>query len=65
MADKQIKIKITSAVAIDGKIKVPGTLVNVPEDVAKNLLNRGRAELATAATDENGSDDDKPKAGKK
>jgi hypothetical protein len=47
MADKQVKIKITSAVSIGGEIKRPGTVVTVAEDLAKNLLNRGRAELAT------------------
>ncbi|MEP1637281.1 Rho termination factor N-terminal domain-containing protein [Ascidiaceihabitans sp.] len=47
MADKQVKIKITSAVAIGGEIKRPGTIVTVAEELAKNLLHRGRAELAT------------------
>ena len=51
MADKQVKIKITSAIAIGGKIKTPGTIVTVSEDIAKNLLHRGRAELATAAAE--------------
>lgn len=48
MADKQVKLKITSAIAIGGKIQRPGAVVSVAEDVAKNLLHRGRAELATA-----------------
>lgn len=77
MADKQVKLKITSAIAIGGEIKRPGTVVSVAEDVAKNLLHRGRAELATAgAADETtgaeGGDDkttdpaaDKPKGGRK
>lgn len=47
MADKQVKIKITSAVAIGGEIKRPGSVVTVAEEFAKNLLHRGRAELAT------------------
>jgi hypothetical protein len=47
MADKNVKIKITSAVAIGGEIKRPGTVVTVAEELAKNLLHRGRADLAT------------------
>lgn len=47
MADKKVKIKITSAVSIDGKIKIPGRVVTVAEELAKNLLHRGRAEVAT------------------
>jgi Rho termination factor, N-terminal domain. len=48
MANKQATIKITSAIGIDGKIKKPGTIITVDEDVAKNLLQRGRAVLDTA-----------------
>lgn len=47
MAEKTAKVKITSAVAIAGKIKKPGTVVEIGEDLAKNLMGRGRAELAT------------------
>ena len=52
MADKQVKIKITSAVAIGGEIKRPGTVVTVAEELAKNLLHRGRAEVATSDADD-------------
>ncbi len=45
MAEKTAKVKITSAVAIAGKIKKPGTVVEIGEDLAKNLMGRGRAEL--------------------
>lgn len=48
MAEKQVKLKITSAIAIDGEIVTSGTVVTVAEGLAKNLLQRGRAELATA-----------------
>lgn len=69
MAEKQLKLKITSAIAIGGEIKRAGTIVTVAEDVAKNLLHRGRAELATAAdkgADEEGDDTaEKSKGGKK
>lgn len=57
MADKQVKIKITSAVGIRGEIKKPGTVITVAEDIAKNLLQRGRAELATKGTDDDGDKD--------
>jgi|GEM_PF-1457178 len=46
MAEKTVKVKITSAIAIAGKIKTPGTTVEIGEDLAKNLIGRGRAELA-------------------
>lgn len=67
---KQIKVKITSAVSIDGKIIAPGRILDVDEPLAKNLLQRGRAELATAAgddvADDNGSQAEaKGKAGDK
>lgn len=81
MADKHVKLEITSAVWIDGVMKTLGSIVTVPEDVAKNLLHRQRAVLATAnaaekTTDETGGADggddkatdpaaDKPKGGKK
>lgn len=52
MADKQVKIKITSAVAIGGEIKCPGAVVTVAEELAKNLLHRGRAEVATGDADD-------------
>lgn len=51
MADKQIELKITSAIAIGGEIKPAGSVVAVPEGLAKNLMHRGRAELATASGD--------------
>ena len=50
MAEKTVKVKITSAIAIAGKIKTPGTTVEIGEDLAKNLINRGRAELAKGKT---------------
>lgn len=48
MAEKLVKIKITSAIAIAGKIVTAGKRVEVAESMAKNLMERGRAELATA-----------------
>lgn len=46
MAEKKVKIKITSAIAVEGQIIKPDQEITVSEAVAKNLLNRGRAELA-------------------
>lgn len=65
MADKKVALNITSAVAIGGKIIVPSSPdakgILVEETLAKNLLHRGRAELATDnETDDD--DDDKPLA---
>lgn len=51
---KQIEVKITSAVSIGGKIIPPGKTLDVDEPLAKNLFQRGRAELASA----DGSDAD-------
>lgn len=52
MADTQVKIKITSAVSIGGKIIRPGTSISVAEELAKNLLQRGRAELVTGESND-------------
>lgn len=43
---KTIKLKLSSAVVINGGIYRAGREVEVSEDVAKNLLHRGRAVLA-------------------
>lgn len=47
-----VDIKITSAVAIGGKVVKPGrgkaSEVTVPKGLAQNLLQRGKAELLTA-----------------
>lgn len=48
-----ITIKVTSAFCVRGDIAMPGTLVEVAVDEAKDLLHRGKAELAT--------EDDAPK----
>ena len=56
MAEKTVKVKITSAIAIAGKIKTPGTTVEIGEDLAKNLINRGRAELAKGKAAKAGGD---------
>lgn len=50
MADK-VKLMITSAVVIGGLIRGPGTSIEVDDALAKNLLNRGKAELDTREAD--------------
>ncbi|MGX5834778.1 hypothetical protein ACWIJ6_11665 [Aeromonas piscicola] len=45
---KSYVLKLTSAIAIDGQIHKPGSLVEVSEAEAKNFLHRGKAVLATA-----------------
>lgn len=44
---KSYVLKLTSAVAIDGQISRAGSLIEVSEAEAKNLLHRGKAVLAT------------------
>lgn len=39
-------IKITSSVAVDGRVIRPGETVDVPESDAKDLIRRGKAVLA-------------------
>lgn len=55
-----IIMKLTAAVVLGGKVQVPGALVEVSVDEARNLARRGKAVPATAsdhpfagATDEN------------
>ncbi len=54
MANKKIALNITSTVAIGGEIITPSSRkakkLMVDEELAKNLLERGKAELATVDT---------------
>lgn len=45
---KLFTLKLTSAIAIDGEVLTKDTLVEVEEALAKNLLHRGKAVLATS-----------------
>lgn len=45
---KSYVLKLAGAVAIDGQISRAGSLIEVSEMEAKNLLHRGKAVLATA-----------------
>lgn len=43
---EKFSLKITSAVVVDGEIRKAGTIVEVSEQAAKDLLRRGKAEPA-------------------
>ncbi len=47
--EKNVFVKLTAAIAIGGAIHKAGTTVEVTEANAKNLLNRGKALIATEA----------------
>lgn len=44
---EKVHLKIASAVVIGGDIQAKGAIVEVDEPLAKDLLRRGKAELAT------------------
>lgn len=52
MSDEKepVTLKLTSAVALGGSIRKAGALVEVSEPDARNLLDRGKAVLATDKT---------------
>ena len=41
--EKTYQLKLTSAVSIDGEIKIAGAVIEVGERVARDLLQRGKA----------------------
>lgn len=45
IADKIVTLKLTAATVIDGALQRAGTLLEMVEDEAKELLRRGKAEL--------------------
>ncbi len=53
-----VVIALTSAVAIDGEIRVAGTEVEVDQDLAKDLLTRGRGVLVEASDTTQAADDE-------
>ena len=46
--NEKIYLKVTSAVVIGGEIQKAGAIVEVDERVAKDLLQRGKAEPASS-----------------
>jgi hypothetical protein len=62
---KMATIKLTAAIAIGGEIVRAGTVIDIGEDAAKDLLRRGKAEVATADDEpEADAEDDEPAAEK-
>ncbi|WOH61911.1 hypothetical protein [Bradyrhizobium sp. BWC-3-1] len=66
---KTANIKLTAAIVVDGKIAKAGSIIEAPEDHAKGLILRGKAELATVADEapaeveaDEVDGEDKPKA---
>lgn len=57
MNAKTTEVKITSSVAINGKIIVPGKEITVATDLAKNLRARGKCEIIETPEDEADEDD--------
>lgn len=43
---KKVLLQLTAAIVIDSAIKRAGSTIEVPEEVAKNLLARGKAKVA-------------------
>lgn len=46
--EQTVHLKITSAIVVDGKLRTRGAIVSLPERQAVNLLERGKAVVATA-----------------
>lgn len=44
-----VTLKLTAAIVVAGQVLRPGSLVEVTESEAKDLLRRGKAVVATAA----------------
>lgn len=45
---KTATVKLTSAIGVQGVMYRAGTVMDIPEDAAKDLLRRGKAVVATA-----------------
>jgi hypothetical protein len=59
---KAVDLKATAAFVLDGEIVRPGAVISVADALARNLLHRGRAVLATADDE---APADKPKGSRK
>lgn len=53
---KEVALKITSAIVLDGEIVRPGTVVSISDRAARNLLNRGKAELSVGDDEDTAPD---------
>lgn len=52
-----IKVKVTSAFAVDGTVHKAGQIVDVPDKLARNLLHRDKVVLAAAETPDEAPDE--------
>ncbi|QPB08619.1 hypothetical protein KB681_gp06 [Burkholderia phage Mica] len=55
-SEKVVQLKLTGAIVIDGVIARAGTLVEMVESEAKDLLRRGKAELHAILGDDDADD---------
>lgn len=51
MSNKQVSVRVTSAIGIGGKIHKQGTVLRLDEAVAKPLLARGKVEIPKNSDD--------------
>lgn len=61
VSEQIVQLKLTGAVVIDGIIARAGTIVEMVESEARDLLRRGKAEIHAILGDE--GDDSDPNAG--
>lgn len=54
---KTYKLKLTSALVIEGQVVRAGTTVEVAENYAKDFLRRGKAELVGSHGDQDAGDE--------
>ncbi|WP_290872026.1 hypothetical protein [Aquabacterium sp.] len=45
---KTATVKLTAAIGVAGELMKRGSVITIPESAAKDLLRRGKAEMATA-----------------
>lgn len=57
---KTASVLLTSAIVIGGELIRRGTIVTIGEDAAKDLLRRGKAEVATAEDEPEPEAEDEP-----
>lgn len=58
MGKQTVTLKLTAAIAVEGKLLKRNQLVEVSEQEAQSLLRRGKAELATSADEPEPAEED-------
>ncbi|MEY8099044.1 hypothetical protein AB9F29_16705 [Falsihalocynthiibacter sp. S25ZX9] len=56
MSNKQVSVRVTSAIGVGGKIHKPGAVLRLDEAAAKSLLRRGKVEIAGDKAGKSASD---------